>query len=404
MSLPQSLGVSLKKWQAGAFTSVRVTGDRTSYAPADTIIFDLPRSGVIDLQSLAVLGSINITATGTIKTLPFHSGIFRRVSLNVGGAIVSLSQLGDYGFAFLMNKVYAGNKPNNDFLQTSMMEGNVSLSTGVATDVVLASSFLGFLSGQHCRYIPMSVLPPCQLVIDLHVGSRWATYTALTSAALTNVRLLFNRMDVMDDMISQLWADRINKAPIQIPFQNISYQEGATVASAGAATWTGYVNSQSVDYIVLTNRPSGYSTAVTVDSYQANNGGDSTTLLQANWNGVPLSSWQLNINDALWQTQAALDGAGNSLFSPDYTVDGAAPSGTITDYRDKFFALFYRMKASTDEVDGKGWMTGTNTYGQSIPVDHIIASGSATSRKPVMLIYSTGVCEIGQGKQVVVSN
>jgi hypothetical protein len=403
MSLPQSLGVSLKKFQNVAYTSVRITGDRASYGSADTITFDLPRTGVVDLASLAVLCSITLTGTGTIKTLPFHSGMIRKVSFLVGGAPVSLTQLGDYGFAFLLNSIYGGNKPHNDFLQTIGNEGNITLTSGTASDIVLCSSFLGMLSGQHCRFLPMDILPPCQIQIDLHSSTRWATATTITASSLTNMRLLLNRADFPDNLLSNLWADRISKAPVQIPFPNISYLEGATVASAGSATYTGYANSQSVDYIVLTNRPSAYSTVLTTDSYFATNGGDSTTLLQANWNGVPLSSWQLNIIDCLWQTQSALDGAGNSLFSPDFTADGAV-SASGTDYRDKFFALFYRMKTPTDETDGRGWQTGVSTFGQSVPIDHVIANGSATSRKPVMLVYSTGVMEVGAGKQVIVSN
>lgn len=410
MSLPPSLGVTLKKFQGMSHTAQRVAADRPSYGSATSITFPLPRSGVIDLQSLAVLATINITsaATTSIKTLPLHSGMFRRVSFQMGSAnVISLQQLSDYGFAHLLTRVYQTPKPRTDYLQTIGKEGNVTLTTATDANIVLASDFLGFLSGKHCRYLPMDVLPDCYITIDLKDSQSWAICTGgtttITAASLTNVRLLFNRIDWEGNLYSQLWADRLLKAPIQIPFDDVRYLEGPTTASAGSATYTGFVSGQSIDFLLATYRPSGYGSGLTADVYKANNGGDASTLNQLFWNGAPLSSFAMNVEDSLWATSAALDGAGNMIYSPDFTLDGAV-TATGNEFRDNFFALIYRMRLSTEAMDGPGWCTGVNTYGNSVPVDLVISAGTSTSRKPVILAYCTGICEVSAGKQVVPIN
>lgn len=419
MSIPQSLAVNLKRFQNAVVSTQRISGDRASYGSASTATFSMPRSGCLDLQSIALLGTLGLTTTGaptSVTTQPLHSLMVRRVEFVVGGNVVSLNQLSDYGLAFYMSRIYASNKGRTDYQQNIGLEGNIAVSITAnagSTPLVIASEWLGFMSGKHCRFLPLDILPEVQIVVYFHDVSRW--YSVVTggtsptvSASLTDMRLLYNRFDFQDNMLARLWADRITKAPITIPFENVSYFEGAaTTATAGS--FSAYVNSQSIDYIAVSSRPGTYDSDIT-KRYTLNdfNLGASTdaaknnTLVQVTFNGAPLSSFQLTPMDAVWQTQASLGGAGNMLYAPDF----GTVTGTFAEFRDNYFALFHRMKLDTNPEDGEGWVTGTPTYGQSmeVAVNFTADSTATTSKKPIIVVWSTGTLEIGAGKQIAVAN
>lgn len=398
-ALPPSLSVSLKKFQVSSHSVQRVIAPSTSYLGGSSIILNLPRTGVIDLQSLSLLATINVTGTGTIKTLPFHSQLFRKVSVFVGGNQLSLSQLSDYGFVYGLTRQYGANKTYNDFQQTILKAGNVTLTTATDASIVLAVDFLGFLSGKHLRYLPLDIMPEMYIQVDLKPLSSWVTATTATAGTLSDVRLIYTRIDMENNLLNSLYADRISKQSIQIPYEDIRYIEGGQV-TASASTVTVTVNSQSVDYIMGTHRPD-YSAGLTTALYLANNGGSGNTN-QMFWNGVPLSGWSLTVEDSLCATMGALNASGNMLFAPDFSVDGAV-SASGNDYRDSYFANFHRLKFDTESMDGSGWVTGINTFGAGAVVDMVTSGSTSTTRRPVLVIYSTGIMELGQGKQVLVT-
>lgn len=400
MSLPGALGVSLKRFNAAAVTAIRILPDKLSaaYAAGESAVFELPSSGMLDLSSLSLLGSVTVTGTGTIVTPPVHDLMIRRVSCQIGGYTVSLAGCGDYGFCAWMKALYSGNKTVTDFKQSSLKQGSVTLTSGTASDVTLLSSFMGFLGGDKgVRFIPLDLFPKITITVDFHSATRFATATTVTAATISNLRLLAQRYDVADNLVSQLWADRISKnGSVEMPFSNVFYMEAPTVASSGSASYTNWINSQSVDLILFTNRPSGYATAVTADQYSANNGGSGSTI-QGSFNSVPLSNWYLNVDDAMWATMSALDGNGDgSMFAPDVA--------TAADFRDTYFALIYKMAVPAEAAEARGAVFGTPTYGQAVPIDYNLQGGSATSRKPVIVVFTTGVLSLSGGKQVVPLN
>lgn len=405
MSLPQSLAVNLKRFQSGAHSAQRISGDRTEYGSASTMTFNLPRSGVLDLHSIALLADVwtkDATLTTQFVTPQYHSQMIRRVEFVCGGQVISLNQCSDYGFAYFLSRVYANTKARSDYLQSVGLEGNVTLtaisSDGVLTPIVVASEWLGFLSGKHCRYLPMDVLPECQLVIYLHNNNRWTVTdsSAVDELTLRNARLVYNRVDFEDNMVARLWADRISKAPITIPYENVSYSEGASGANT-TVSFSTFVNTQSLDYIIATYRKGDYDSSY-ANRYVAYAGNSTNNVLsQINFNGAPLSSFQANPVDALWLTASALGGEGNALYAPD--VD------TFANFRDTRFALIHRMKLDTDEVDAKGWITGTSTYGQSMEIllNTSSADTNVVGKKPVIICFSTGTVEVGAGKQIAIA-
>lgn len=402
MSLPNSLSVSLKRFQAGSRTFQKILPDRSSYPSASIIRFELPRSGVLDLQSLSLLADLTVVddAVVTLTTPKYNSCMIRRLTLLAGGQPVSLSGLSDYGATYLLAKTYANPKAYSDQKQVVGKEGGVTVSSIIGTvahSLVLASDFLGFLSGQHVRYIPLEIFPALTVEIQLHTRDFWTaeTNTAVTSMELTNVRMLATILQYEDNMLARMWADRISKSPVVMPFDDWVYNEGQT-SSSSTNVQNAMVNSQSVNYIIGTYRPADYATAA------ANRfkfyAGNSTETVEAQmvFNGYPLTNFQANVLEALQVTTLSLNGGGgNVLFQPDIA--------NYADFRDNNFAFIHSMKSADEEVDARGWVLGASTLGQAIEVQLRGSGLDAVAKKPCIFFNTTGTLELGAGKQLAIA-
>lgn len=402
MSLPSNLSVNLRRFQSAVHTTQRVMGDRNSYPSASVININLPRQGCLDISTLTLLADMyhQDAAAVSLTTPKYHSMMFRRVEFNIGGSVVSLQQLSDYGFAYQMSRTLGSTKARSDYQQQVSCEGSVALSSGAGvagtTPLVLASEWLGLGAAKHCRFLPLDLLPEITLTIYLHDRSRWTTAdnAAVDTLELRNARLVFKMVQFEDNMLSKLWAARLSSAPIVVPFENVSYYEGQATSSS-ATTYSAFVNGQSIDYVLAAYRKGDYDSSYANRwlSYAGHNTADVAT--QVSFNGSPITAWGLTPLEACLETQQSLGGSGNAGYSPDIANFG--------DFRDNLFAQIHRMKLDTDEVDGKGWITGTSTYGQAAEVMVSLANGDTNSKKPVIIIWSTGTLEISAGRQIAVA-
>lgn len=410
MSVPPSLAVNLKRFQSATHSVQRIIGDRPSYQSSATMSFQFPTTGILDLASISILADFFTTHTAVVSlsTPSLNAAMIKRVEILIGNVPVSLNQLSDYGFVSCLLNAYALNKMKMDALQTIFREGSVDVSTvnGSTTSyLVLVSQWLGlFGSSTDLRYLPLALLPQITLNIYLHDRSRWTIEdnSAVTSAfQLQNVRLQYIRIDMDGQLMENLWADRLSKQEIQIPFQDVRYYEGGST-TATANTFTAFVNSQSIDYLGIGYRPANYDTSYTT-RLVSTCGSDVATDFPTNQvyvNGSPLSSMALNPIDALNATASALGGNNNVLLAPDASAIGSATS--FNNYRNNFFMLMHRLKFDTAPSDGIDWVSGLNTYGQSVPVDLILNGGYSTAKKPFIIAVCKAVLSIAMGKQVAV--
>lgn len=402
MSLPNSLSVSLKRFQAGSRTIQKILPDRSTYPSASIIRFEFPRSGVLDLQSISLLADLVVVddAAVTLTTPKYNSCMIRRLTLLAGGQPVSLSGLSDYGATYLMAKTYANPKAYSDQKQVVGKEGGVTVSSVIGTathPLCMASDFLGMMSGQHVRYLPLEILPALSLEIQLHTRDYWTAEAnaAVTSMELANVRMLATILQYEDNMLARMWADRLSKSPIVIPFDDWVYAEGQT-SSSTTNVQNAMVNTQSLNYIIASYRPADYGTAA-ANRFKFYAGNSTETVEnQVTFNGYPLTNFQANVLESLEITTLSLNGGGgNVLFQPDLA--------SYADFRDNAFALIHSMKSADEEVDARGWVLGASTLGQAIEVQLRGSLLDTTAKKPVVFFNTTGTLEVGAGKQLAVA-
>lgn len=416
MSIPRSLSVNLQKFQAAQCVASRVNADRSTYSSSGVVSFTLPTVGVLDLSSLAMAFDWYVVTganpANTVVTTPFHANIIRRMEISAGGQSLTLGSLNDYGFVYHMIRGWTSNKMRNDSAQI-LRDGNITFSDSAANTTnyypATITDWLGLAgSPTDVRFLPLDLLPPLTITLYLHNSTRWFTSAlpAGASAEIQNVRLNMLIHQFENNLLSNLWNDRLQKGGIQFCYQDVRYYEGSTTTST-AVQYTASVNSTSIDYVITAFRPSTYDTTP-ADALKSNCG--NTTLPsgttrnndlavnQLMLNGMPLSSMPLSPADVLALNAASLNGIGNALYAPDF----GAVNSTYNDFKNNYFALIHRCEVPTTPEDG-AFVSGVNTYGQAIPIDLQHSGGDASSRKPYIIVVCKNILELGAGKQVMVT-
>ena len=405
--IPSSLAVNLKSFQKTSQNFVRVNSDRTAYPSASMVSFRLPQSGCVDLDTLHFTGELSVShgAVVTLTTPPTNFCMFRRVEVMIGGYALG-SACSDFGFSTYLLKAYTNNKMRQDYLQGMGSEGSVVVSSinGTVSFPLAWSDGIGFLNcSQLIRYLPLSLIPEVIINVYLHDRSRWTvednSAIAASTFVLQNMRIQYMNISSEGSLIENLWASRLSQAPIVIPFQDIKYYEGSST-SATANTFTLQVSGTSLDYLVATYRVADYDT-VAANRLTCTAGNNVNTVTsQIFVNNQPLQSYQCTPIDALMVTSASLGGSGNQFFAP----DAGGLANTFAGFRDTFFALIQRLEFPTeDTTDPRGWLTGLNTMGTSVPVDLVLQGANTTGRKPVIIVVGKGLLTIGAGKQISVT-
>lgn len=402
--IPSSLAVNLKAFQKTTQQFVRVNADRSSYPSASVINFRFPANGVVDLDSIHIVGDL-ATQGGTLSTTTPATNMcmFRRVELLIGGYAIG-SACADYGFCTYLLRAFTSNKMKLDYQQTIGLEGLVAFTTSgslVLTPLVW-SDFIGVLgSPMLWRYMPLSLLPEVSLNIYLHDRTRWTVadnVSVSTVFELRNLRLQYINVQSENSLIENLWAQRLSQAPIVIPVQDVRYYEGAST-TATANTYTIQVAGTSIDYVLATYRRGDYDASYT-NRLLCSAGANTLSVATVNQvfvQGMPLATYQATPVDSLMITSASLGGTGNPLYAP----DAGSIAQSFTDFAQSFFAHIHRLEFPTnDVVDPRGWLTGLNTVGTSVPIDLILSSGSADSKKPVLITVGKSLLTIGAGKQI----
>lgn len=403
MSLPQYLSVSLKRFSDGICSTQRILADRSSFPSASVITLQLPRQGCIMLDSIALLADMfmqDASLTTVFNTPEYNSQMIRKVELSIGGTSVSLNSLNDYGFAYLLASKFGSIKARSDYEQSVQQEGKVALTAvsagGVSTPLVLASRWLGFLAAKHFNVLPMDLLPECSLIISLHDKSRWTTAdnSAIDVVELRNVRLLYKRIDFADNMLSKMWAAKLQASPIVLPFDNISYAESSATSATGN-TFTTFINSQSVDLVAVGVRKGDYDT-VYANRWISYSGNTTETVKhQVSFNNTPITTWGMVPLETVIETQASLGGSGNILYSPDVA--------DYSEFKSTYFLQAHKLGTPVDAQEDKGFITGVPTYGQSFAVDYTISDADANSKKQFVMCFYKSTMELGAGKQVAIA-
>jgi hypothetical protein len=398
-SLPKSLNFALSRFQSCSRDFIRITPNKTTYVDGETISFRLPQSGVIDLQSLAVMMNLTFRSGGTGGTFSFYGGqLIRRLEVLAGGASIGLAGCSDYGLAYmirrrLMEPTYLNSisGSNNVYEIPSVTISSTAGANAPAVDCMIAD-FLGIAGGERgCRFLVLDAFPEIEIRVTLDVANRVPLPTAATFLQVNEVYMILSRYTFEDKLLHNLLASRLSQGPLEIPFTNVTTFQGPS--GTGSISYPFSIAAQSIDYVAAAFR----SATVTGATYYDLQAGGSGSTVQLTVNATPLSNWPLALRDAWWTTLEALDGHGLNVM-----VDPQVVSQTV--WQNSRFTLLHRFcMPAADALEARHSLTGLSTYGSTVPFTFEGRSITNTV-VPLIVVFHTSTLELSQGKLVNVIN
>lgn len=419
--LPQSLSTGLSRYQQSSKQRIRLLPvGATTFAPGSEVVFKLPTSGVIDLHSLAMAFTMQVGATGsttgsvTVGTPEFLSQLIERMDVNIGGHLIGLNGVANYGDVYYLSRKYGLDADRSVFMD-AFLEGkadfkivDANVNKTVTNEGIISDFAHGLIAGSHVRYLPLSLLPEVSVTFRLAPKAKWfnsatnASYISGGSAIiddallmLKNVRMMFNRIDFEDGMLEKMYAERLVSAPIQIGFTNYVWNQGEAFTSN--TDFNTQISSQDIEQLFITLRPSDYTTN------QANRYrftcGDSAygSSFQLLINGSPCNSWALNPVDALVASQEAMGAVGSSDYAPYLAFNGN--SASFSDWATNVFSYIHSFTLGLSAEERRHLLTGISTYGSNVPLS-VSITGVTDTVRPVVMAKLTSILEVSAGKQV----
>ena len=396
MSLPKSLNMSLSRFDKTSKEIIRITSDKTTYLTNETTTYRFPSAGVLDMESLALFATLNLTANGspTAAAFTFELGkLIRRMELIINGQVVWGDSLTDFGLAYAIKKRLAQPDYSLESSTSSSLYDVVrATSPGTANATVGYPAFIKDMPRffTNMRYVPLSAFGSVELRVtwDLSRFAVPATVVA-ASAAIASTHLLCARVNFAENMLDQLVASRISQAPLELASEAWTTMNGNAV-SAGSISFPFTLNSQSIDYICSFLRPT---TAAGATYYDTDSGGADATW-QLLIGGVPQSSHRLTVPEVYYATVIdAMDGGGNILVSPQL-------GSTVSDWQNKNFVYAHRLKfLGADGYENDRLVSGMSSYGQNVPMA-VEATISDNNQVPHVVIIHTRTFELSGGSML----
>lgn len=424
MDLPQSLVTNLKQFENHTIKKICIYPERLTYAGGETIIFRFPNEGFIDLKTLKMSGiwkverynatyydDLNPNSTLLVKSPNYISEIFSRMDLMIGGNSTGLASINDYGFVYRLMKTYKTSRQENKIMNEIFSTG--TLSTGTMTINQTSSSqpfmipdFLGLLSAEKTRYLPLTLLPNVVLQILTHDVSRWyseitqvdntapgyGTVDLLQRILLTDVKITYDLLEFENDFVLNLYRQRLIQAPIMLPFTN--YSMATTYPYTSRLFYQTQVNTNSLNYIYFTNRGLGFNTSGNDVKFLARYCGNNQKI-KLSINNVPVSSSPFEDED-IAKMLSVVFGSQASVNNPENNQ-----ALTLDTFKNRDFILPYRVQLLSVEDDyNNNFITGRSTLGgyANITLD-LVSNNTNNVIYGVLILETTGILQIYLGKE-----
>lgn len=284
---PRNVEYYLQRMVGYSKNTIRILPQsKPTYNAGDTVIFRLPTNSILDLHTLNLKFSCqlsNVGASAAQVSLPRYTQSFiRRFDVTMGGMQTGLGSLHDYGACYHLmaaNKIpshrsemdlratdHAGylTAVSDPTIQTLGAAGATTAPLPNSTWIPLTvSSWLGLAGGQFMRFLDTNLCPDIEIRIQL------APSTILPSSNASFFRYLLQNLSLSMESISfgdgsyraMVDARMATGNPLVIPFYNWSGFEGNTTTQNVNQQFT--LGTESLNGIIGTLRPQNYDSQVT---------------------------------------------------------------------------------------------------------------------------------------------
>ena len=214
---PRNVEYYLQRMVGYSKNTIRILPQsKPTYNPGDTVIFRLPTNSILDLHTLNMKFSLqmtNVSASAGYVTAPRYTQSFiRRCDVTMGGMQVGLGSLHDYGACYHLmaaNKI-PDSRSEKDLYATDraghlVYTGDpacVGVSSGASTNWIplTISSWIGVLGGSFMRFLDTNLCP------DIEIRLQLAPSTILPSSNANYFKYLLQNLSLsMETAVTGPW-------------------------------------------------------------------------------------------------------------------------------------------------------------------------------------------------------
>jgi hypothetical protein len=277
--VPDVLHYSVMRMPGIDTTTVKINPDVRQASGGDSISFDLPFSGELNLRELMMIGDISVSSgtqpssTESLRLPPNNMSLIRQVRVEAGGELIDGSTMQDAGFVQTIRDTFRQH-------QDDKLESFVALDDGVNPDNLVNrrenrprayfKDFPGLFSYDTVpEVIDLSLLPKMRITIQFHNANdvllpidENGQYSSTVDGyndknfTLSEAQMIATFYNTKDSAITNLTRQTLeNGSPIEILFDRYISREFGTGAHTQSGISRFDVTSESLDYILATYRP-----------------------------------------------------------------------------------------------------------------------------------------------------
>ncbi len=325
-SYPRSLSYYLSRLSNFSRQKLKLqTYANTTFTPNQQMVIELP-VGLVDMQTFTLQGYVKSNGAGIY--LPPIEMLFDSVSVEIGGVSVQ-GQFSNYNDLFNIFRNYQM-EDKKTFRRILQLEGRQDTPTAAGTEDSASNipfavyNFLGFLGS--VKVLDTTLMPPVKIYFRLASPSVLTkisgSATANPSFELSDVRATVDLLDIQDGIYYNMVAQRLQQAPLEIPFDNYQTVVGRLGDISGNVTnWS--TSSDCLESIIATVKsatPNSYTinTSTKLSEYFTRSGaGIATSQFKVNGIPYPTNPADATIGDVFVGTAHALNVSQDVLGATD---------------------------------------------------------------------------------------
>jgi hypothetical protein len=376
----------------------------TTFNPNDTCVIELPQ-GLLDLSTFTLqfrLNSADGASSG--QYLPFAEGMVDSVSIECGGVSIQ-SGFTNYNDLFNIFRQYqmADKYSFRRVLQNELTQpvGGTASNYALSNAPTAIWNWLGFLGS--VDVLDTTILPPIKVYIRLaspqvntvHAGNG-GTRTFRWSSVVGSIDV----MDISDGILYSMVAQRLQQAPLEIPFTNFQTVVGGFGAVSQSTRWS--TSTDCLEAVIGTLKGVNYdsnnaNSNTQLSSYFTRGGGDSGT--------TQILNSQYSVNGVRYPANPAVNADGEVFTQTAHafnvaqdTVSQVDPAMTSLPLWSSNFWVHANSFTYPDPSDSHK-LIGLSGRGNQI-LGTFETTGSGSNVLPIIFLRSKSVLRVGSGKMV----
>lgn len=402
-SYPKSFSYYLSRLNNFSRQKIRMSAiANTTFRANDQIVFELPQ-GLLDLSTFTIQGKAFTSGDGTASGiyLPFIEGCIDSVSVEVGGVSVQ-NGFTNYNDLFNIFRQYQ----MTDKLPFRKVLQNEGHPTATASNYALSNApfamynFLGFLGS--VKVLDTTLLPPVKIYFRLapnYILTKHSGSAGAVDYKWTDVKATIDIMDIADGVYYNMVAQRLQQAPLEIPFDNYQTVVGSLAAPTQSTRWS--TSADCVEGVIATFKnlkatENSLNSNIALSDYFCRGGKDTTgavatSVFRVNGLSYPSIPCVNDDGDIFIDTSHTMGQSHETLGATDPNMD------SLSKWKDNYFVHAHSF--TYPDAEDSHRLVGLSGRGNQL-IGSWDTTGSGSNMQPLLWLKGKSILRVGAGKAV----